>query len=123
MLFNFENYFADKSARGDFSDNDACRMAAYFVQDGRCFVTGLPLVRGERELHHRLPRSYGGRDVADNLVLLNHHVHRMVHADDAKEFCSALREVPLTAAQLGIVNQLRLEARRKPIENREEVHA
>ena len=123
MLFNFENYFADKTARNDFSANDACRMAAYFVQDGRCYVTGQPLVRGERELHHRLPRAFGGQDVADNLVLLTSRAHRMVHTDDPREFYRLLREVALTGAQLATLNQLRLEARRKPIENREETHA
>ena len=35
MTFNFEKYFFGKTQRNEFSDNDSCRMAAFFVQWGK----------------------------------------------------------------------------------------
>ena len=95
-MLNFDKFFNDRTNRDVFSDNDACRMAAYFVQQGRCYVTGAPLLIGERELHHRLPRQYGGTDIPTNLVLLTKRVHRMVHTEDFEEFYALMREEPMT---------------------------
>ncbi|MEG1275525.1 MAG: HNH endonuclease signature motif containing protein [Ruthenibacterium sp.] len=110
MNFNFAKYLTDKSARNDFTDNDACRMAAYFVQDGKCYVTDEILQAGQREPHHRTPRWCGGKDVPENLILLNRIVHLMVHTRSATEFETLLARHPLTAQQLSMVNQLRIEA-------------
>lgn len=115
MLFNFNKFFNDRTNRDIFSDNDACRMAAYFIQNGKCYVTGAPLLQNERELHHRLPRQYGGQDTPTNLVLLTKRVHRMVHTEDFDEFYSLLSKEPMTDVQLNLLNQLRLEAHREPI--------
>ncbi len=111
MIFDFANFVNRKSR---FSSNDACRMAAYFVQDGKCYVTQTPLQIGQRELHHRCPRSYGGKDEPENLVLLTKTVHRMVHAPSESEFADLLSQAPLTDKQLAMVNQLRYEAHRVP---------
>lgn len=115
MTLDFSKYIVGKSDSNDFSDNDACRMAAYFVQQGRCYVTGKPLEKGWRELHHRLPRYYGGEDIPENLILLNKTVHLMVHAETEFEFYQFLKGFPLTAEQFRMVNQLRYEAHRPTI--------
>lgn len=120
MLFNFDKFFNDRTNRNIFSYNDACRMAAYFIQDGCCYVTGVPLLIDERELHHRLPKQYGGKDTPENLVLLTKRVHRMVHTEDFEEFYTLLCKAPMTEAQLTLLNQLRLEAHREPFEDRKE---
>ena len=112
MMLDFSKYVVGKSDSNKFSDNDVCRVAAYFVQQGRCYVTGLPLEQGWRELHHRLPRYYGGGDIPENLILLNKTVHLMVHADTEYEFYQLLKGFPLTAEQFRMVNQLRYEAHR-----------
>lgn len=116
MLYNFDAYFLGKTERNKYSENDVCRMAAYFTQDGKCYVTGLPLQSGERELHHRLPRIYGGQDTPENLIMLNRHIHRMVHVCNFDELYDLMRIKPLTDKQLSLLNQLRLEARNKPID-------
>ncbi|MEG0893487.1 MAG: HNH endonuclease signature motif containing protein [Oscillospiraceae bacterium] len=115
MTLDFSKYVVSKSDCNNFSDNDACRVAAYFVQQGRCYITGLPLEKGWRELHHRQPRYYGGEDIPENLILLNKTVHLMVHVWTTYEFNFLLQEFPLTAEQFRMVNQLRYEAHRPTI--------
>lgn len=110
MTFNFEKYFFGKTQRNDFSDNDSCRMAAFFVQDGRCYVTGVILRSGERQLHHRLPKSKGGKDTPENLIFLESRVHKMVHTNNYDEYWNLEKELKLTAAQSKMVEQLRYEA-------------
>ena len=116
MLFNFEKYFVGKTASHTFSDNDACRIAAYFTQNGLCYVSGRPLLKEGRELHHRLPRMYGGKDEPEKLVLLETRVHRMVHTDSFNELYALLLQIPMSADQLRLLNQLRVEARNQPYE-------
>lgn len=117
MLFNFNKFFNGKTADNDFTDNDACRMAAYFIQDGKCYISGAPLLMDYRELHHRQPKQCGGKDLSENLILLTKRVHRMVHTENFEEFYTLLSKEPMTEAQLAMVNQLRMEAHRKPIED------
>lgn len=110
MLFDFSKYFYGKATTGNYSRNDCCRMAAYFVQDGYCYVTHRRLEIGERELHHRLPRSKGGDDNPENLILLNRSVHRMVHSNNWREYTEYAASLSLTKKELALIGQLRFEA-------------
>ncbi len=115
MRLNFDKYFFNKSMEKNYTDNDCCRMAAYYVQDKCCYVTGQYLKTGCRQLHHRLPQHYGGTDEAENLILLNDKIHRMVHTEDRSEFYRLKRNFSLTDYQLALINQLRFEAHREPV--------
>lgn len=75
MIFDFSDYLITGTTHNSFSGIHNNRMAAYIAQNGLCYVTGMPLIVKERELHHRLPRYYGGTDTADNLILLSKKVH------------------------------------------------
>lgn len=110
MIFDFCNYFYEKSTTGKYSCNDCCRMAAYFVQDGYCYVTHRPLLKSQRELHHRLPRSRGGDDSPENLILLNSYVHRMVHCTDWVQYTEYANSLNLSKEDLDFIGQLRFEA-------------
>jgi RNA-directed DNA polymerase len=50
-------------------------------QQGRCVICGQPLRREEEDcqIHHRIWRSRGGPDTADNLELLHANCHRQIH--------------------------------------------
>ena len=54
-------------------------------QQGRCVVCGQALRVAEEDwhIHHRIWRSLGGSDTADNLELLHANCHRQVHARKA----------------------------------------
>lgn len=49
-------------------------------QKFKCFVTGKELVPGFVHIHHKKPVYSGGKDVHNNLVLINKDVHRHLHA-------------------------------------------
>lgn len=110
MLFNFSDYFTGKCEKHCFNDNDSCRIAAYFTQNGRCFVTGRDLLINFRHLHHRLPVDLGGKDTPENLVLLDKRVHHMVHTHFKSTFNSLAEELELTDEELDKIRQLRYEA-------------
>ncbi len=115
MMLDFSRYVMDRTTRHTFCSLDVCRVAAYCVQNNLCYVSQTPLEEGERELHHRLPRSFGGKDIPQNLVMLNRTVHLMVHAEP-KQFYQLFERFPLTTPQMKLLNQLRYEAHRTPID-------
>jgi len=53
-------------------------------QKGRCRVCGQPLRIAEEDcqIHHRIWRSRGGPDTADNLELLHANCHRQIHVQE-----------------------------------------
>jgi RNA-directed DNA polymerase len=63
-------------------------------QEGRCVVCGQPLRPAEEddEIHHRIWRSRGGPDTADNLELLHANCHRQIHARESRTKAAASRE-------------------------------
>jgi hypothetical protein len=115
MILDFSAFTLKHTQAGTFYGNNNCRMAAYFAQNGRCYVTGKPLLPGQRELHHRLPRYYGGEDTPENLILLDKRIHSLVHCGDIFILTDSLQKTPLSALELKLLNQLRKEAMQRPI--------
>jgi RNA-directed DNA polymerase len=64
------------------------------VQEGRCLVCGQPLRIAEEDchIHHRIWRSEGGPDTADNLELLHANCHRQIHVQEQRTKAAASRE-------------------------------
>jgi RNA-directed DNA polymerase len=64
------------------------------VQEGRCVVCGQPLRIAEDDchIHHRIWRSEGGPDTADNLELLHANCHRQIHVQEGRTKAAASRE-------------------------------
>jgi len=60
-------------------------------QEGRCVVCGQPLRIAEEDLHvhHRIWRSRGGPDTADNLELLHVNCHRQIHVQERRTKAAA----------------------------------
>jgi RNA-directed DNA polymerase len=63
-------------------------------QGGRCAVCGQPLriEEGDCQIHHRIWRSRGGLDKADNTELLHANCHRQIHVQEARTKAAASRE-------------------------------
>jgi RNA-directed DNA polymerase len=63
-------------------------------QEGRCRVCGRPLQIAEDDcqIHHRIWRSRGGPDTADNLELLHANCHRQIHVQEERAKAAAPRE-------------------------------
>jgi RNA-directed DNA polymerase len=64
------------------------------VQKGRCVVCDQPLhpAEGDCHIHHRIWRSRGGPDTADNLELLHANCHRQIHVQERLTKATASRE-------------------------------
>jgi len=63
-------------------------------QKGRCRVCGQPLRIAEEDcqIHHRIWRSRGGEDTADNMELLHANCHRQIHVQEIRTEAAASRE-------------------------------
>ena len=64
------------------------------VQEGRCVICGQPLRITEEDcqIHHRIWRSQGGLDTADNLELLHANCHRQIHVREQRTKAAASRQ-------------------------------
>jgi RNA-directed DNA polymerase len=60
-------------------------------QEGRCVVCGQPMHLAEEDhhIHHRIWRSRGGPDTADNLELLHANCHRQIHVQERRTRAAA----------------------------------
>ena len=66
----------------EYADN---RISLYPAQKGKCAVTGEKFTTmDEIHCHHKLPKSKGGTDDYQNLVLVKENVHKLIHATRAK---------------------------------------
>ena len=63
-------------------------------QEGRCVVCGQPLriAEDDCQIHHRIWRSRGGLDTADNMELLHANCHRQIHVQEGRTKAAASRE-------------------------------
>jgi RNA-directed DNA polymerase len=72
------------------------RRIEYFwkKQKGRCVACGQPLRLAEEDcqIHHRIWRSRGGRDTAENMELLHANCHRQIHVQERGTRAAASRE-------------------------------
>ena len=123
MFSDFSDYFIYHTMQGTFEGEANARMAACLAQGGTCYVTGRPLEPGYRHLHHCRPRYYGGGEDPLNLIYVGSRVHRLIHATYHGEINALIAEINPTPAQMRLINQLRAQAFRKPIEKTHSVTA
>ena len=66
----------------EYADN---RISLYSAQTGCCAVTGEKFTSTEEiHCHHKIPKSQGGTDDYQNLILVTATVHKLIHATRAK---------------------------------------
>ena len=66
----------------EYADN---RISLYSAQKGKCAVTGEKFTSmDEIHCHHKQPKSKGGTDDYQNLVLVTETVHKLIHATNAE---------------------------------------
>ncbi len=66
----------------EYADN---RISLYLAQKGKCAVTGEEFTsKDEIHCHHKLPKSKGGTDDYQNLILVTETVHKLIHAKNAE---------------------------------------
>ena len=103
----------------EYADN---RISLFSAQWGKCAVMGNEFqCISEIHCHHKKPKSIGGSDKYENLVLVLAPVHELIHAVGEDTISSYLSALKLDASQLAKLNKLRILANRKPI-NLENLH-
>ena len=55
------------------------RAEIYFLQKGICAITGEYIKHNQFDVHHILPKSKGGTDNSNNLILLKREIHKEIH--------------------------------------------
>ena len=71
----YENPVPSRST--EYNDN---RISKYVAQKGKCSVTGEILDIKDMQCHHKIPRDKNGTDAYNNLTLVTHEVHILIHA-------------------------------------------
>jgi len=93
----------DKSI--EFVDN---RISLFSAQYGKCAVSGkLFECTEEIHCHHKTPKSMGGDDSYDNLILVTDIIHMLIHAKNEKTIQTYLQTMFLTKEQFDKLNKLR----------------
>ena len=96
-----------KGSSVEYADN---RIAKYSAQKGKCAVTGRELEIGDIHCHHIKPRSKGGTDNYNNLILITDTVHKIIHATRKITIQNYLEVINPNAEQLKKINDLREKA-------------
>jgi len=97
----------------EYADN---RLSLFCAQYGKCAVTGQALEMLEDvHCHHKLPRSRGGKDNYQNLVIVHEDVHILIHATTDHTIQKYLALISLDTKRLNKLNKLRAEAGNLPI--------
>ena len=93
----------------EYADN---RISLFSAQWGKCAITGTDFIStDEIHCHHRVPKSLGGGDNYQNLVLVLKEVHTLIHATDKNTIQAYMERIHLNQEQLQEVNNLRAMAK------------
>lgn len=92
----------------EYMDN---RLSKYSMQKGLCAVTKIPLTAEFVHCHHITPRSLGGTDKFDNLVIIHEMIHKLVHATKEETINKIVNYFNLNSKQITAVNKLRLNCK------------
>lgn len=95
---------SSKGQSMEYTDN---RISRYSMQKGKCAVTGIFLTAEDVHCHHKLPRSMGGTDEFNNLIIVHEFVHRLIHATNEETIRKYMRLLQLSDNQLKKINKLR----------------
>jgi hypothetical protein len=88
----------------EYADN---RLSKYSMQNGKCSVSGIFLTAQEVHCHHILPKSLGGTDAFNNLVIVHKYIHKLIHATEPQTIVKYLHLFDLSGSQIKKLNQYR----------------
>ena len=87
----------------EYTDN---RISLYFAQKGLCAVTGQKFTSmKEIHCHHKIPKSQGGTDDYQNLILVTATVHKLIHANNADTIQKYLQACKPDFKKLNVLRQ------------------
>jgi len=110
------HYIMENPLPNDSTELADNRISKYSAQWGKCYVTGEELYIGEMEIHHIIPKEYGGDDKFQNLVWVTTSAHSLIHATTEQTIEKYLQIIKLDNEQLDKLNKLRIQSRNGVIE-------
>ena len=88
----------------EYADN---RISLYSVQKGCCAVTGEKFTSTEEiHCHHKTPKSKGGTDDYQNLILVTAIVHKLIHATNLETIQRCLQACKPNIQKLNVLRKL-----------------
>ena len=94
------------------------RISLYVAQRGKCAICKEPLLMGNMEVHHLIPKSSGGKDNYANLTLVTREVHKLIHATNPDIIQNYLEKLKHCKLDMTKLNKLRALAGNCKIVNR-----
>lgn len=102
-LMNFIMNNSLKGAGVELNDN---RLSLFAAQKGRCAITNKMMME-DLEVHHIIPKSLGGTDRYNNLILINPSIHKLIHLRDEMKISYYLNLLELSSKSLRKLNKYR----------------
>jgi group II intron reverse transcriptase/maturase len=103
-------YLIENPIQGQSTEYNDNRVSLYIGQLGKCAITKEELEVGSMECHHIQPKSQGGLDNYNNLVLITKEVHKLIHSTQMETINKYLKYVPADKVTLENLNKLRFKA-------------
>ena len=95
--------FPNEKKSIEFNDN---RLSKYVAQKGKCAVSGMALELN-MQVHHIEPVYKGGTDAYDNLIIVSHEIHKLIHATKPETINKYLSMMKLDNKAMKKLNKLR----------------
>lgn len=102
-------YLLEKPDIGETTEYNDNRISLYVGQNGKCAVTNLPLKIGKMHIHHKKPKSFGGKANYSNLIYVREEVHILIHAissDIIKQYKNKLNLDNIGLEKLNMLRKL-----------------
>lgn len=94
------------------------RISLYVAQRGKCSVSKEPLLLGDIEVHHIVPKASGGKDNYANLSLVTKDIHKLIHATEQNTIQKYLDRTKAQKLNMAKLNKFRVMAGNCKLENR-----
>ena len=103
-------YLIENPIQGQSTEYNDNRISLYVGQLGKCAITKEELEVGSMECHHIQPKSQGGLDNYNNLVLITKEVHKLIHSTQTETIHKYLNYIPTDKITLEKLNKFRTKA-------------
>lgn len=100
-------YLLQNPVRGQSIEYNDNRISLYVGQNGLCAITKQPLLIGDMECHHKIPKYRNGTDEYKNLIFVTSKVHALIHIRAEETIKKYMGELKLTTEMIEKINKLR----------------
>ncbi|WP_320047917.1 group II intron reverse transcriptase/maturase [uncultured Ilyobacter sp.] len=85
-LENNSEYLYNRLRYSDNPEWDKIRAIIYHERKGKCEITNEFMKHNEFDVHHIIPREFGGDDIKDNLIIIKSEIHKELHRKKPNDY-------------------------------------